>query len=91
MHILCHDAKCIYQRGSRSKKLTNNDLEDWGSGCGVRKKDQGIRAISEVKLRLVNKLDVGIKEKEIGITHGFLIWPAKVQGGIVQFTSTGIS
>ena len=40
--------------GHGCRKLTNNDLAEWGSGCGMREKDQGIRAISAVQLRFVN-------------------------------------
>lgn len=40
----------------------------------MRKKDRGIRVISEVKFRLIRQLDVEVKEKETGITNGFLIW-----------------
>lgn len=51
--------------GSGSRKLKNIDLEDWSSGYGVSEKDQDIRIISEVQLRPLNQLDVGVKGKEI--------------------------
>lgn len=60
-------------------------MEDGGSGSGVREKYQDIRVISEVQLRPVYQLDVGVKEKEIWMIHRFLIWAARAHGGIVQF------
>lgn len=52
-------------RSHGQRKLKHNDLEQWGSSCGVREGTLGIREMSEVKLRLIDQLEVELKEKEI--------------------------